>query len=325
MHVPASTPGRLLFEYVHRRPDDPSNEFNPYRPYDLTMPPIVPPANDPNIHPYSTYRAPFGHLLNFFNTTTKAGVGTTTQGANYYRLLDFVEVPSRFAGTEKWFNPDTNEFRTANPAAGDVVRYRPPFNWLSRFSDPGRVNLNTIWDPRVWLGVSEGFPLMATATFWNSAGAPKNSIQETLQVGAGTSPSEYPNPFRAAGSAMVAPTVPGDALRHDGVEATLLRSQYFSAASATPLRPLFNNDNMRDVTMAPHNLAVHPGPNAYFRYQGLQRLGNLVSSQSNVFAVWVTVGFFEVERSPAGNDAEHPDGYLLGPGKLQKGKLQIAK
>ena len=52
--------------------------------------------------------------------------------------------------------------------------------------------------------------------------------------------------------------------------------------------------------------------NPYFRYQGLQRLGNLVTTRSNVYAVWITVGYFEVTPWPAGIDAAHPDGYQLG-------------
>ena len=65
--------------------------------------------------------------------------------------------------------------------------------------------------------------------------------------------------------------------------------------------------------------------NAYFRYQVMQKLGNTFSTNSNVFAVWLTIGYFEVEDntytvqgSPLPQpqvvvDSAHPDGLRLGP------------
>src|SRR5207244_11683379 len=60
--------------------------------------------------------------------------------------------------------------------------------------------------------------------------------------------------------------------------------------------------------------------NPYFRYQPLQKIGNVLTTRSNCFAVWVTIGYFEVEdyRPNAQNpvvviDAAHPDGLALGP------------
>ena len=42
--------------------------------------------------------------------------------------------------------------------------------------------------------------------------------------------------------------------------------------------------------------------NPYFYYQPMTRLGNLVTNRSNVFAIWITVGYFEVEPAPNWND-----------------------
>ena len=55
---------------------------------------------------------------------------------------------------------------------------------------------------------------------------------------------------------------------------------------------------------------LNPDRNSYFRYMPLQRLSNLLTTRSNVYAVWVTVGFFEV--SPVPVDPAHPDGFMLG-------------
>ena len=52
--------------------------------------------------------------------------------------------------------------------------------------------------------------------------------------------------------------------------------------------------------------------NSQARYHPIQRLANLTSNHSNVYAIWITVGYFEVEPNPNGVDAVHPDGYRLG-------------
>ena len=56
----------------------------------------------------------------------------------------------------------------------------------------------------------------------------------------------------------------------------------------------------------------NPVRSAYFRYQTLDRLSDLLTTRSNVYAVWITVGYFEVTAIPGGVNAGHPDGYLLG-------------
>jgi hypothetical protein len=43
--------------------------------------------------------------------------------------------------------------------------------------------------------------------------------------------------------------------------------------------------------------------NPYMMYQPMSRLGNLVTDRSGVFAVWITVGYFEVEKAPDWNDS----------------------
>ncbi|HZZ28320.1 MAG TPA: hypothetical protein VFE46_10000 [Pirellulales bacterium] len=65
--------------------------------------------------------------------------------------------------------------------------------------------------------------------------------------------------------------------------------------------------------------------NPYFMYQGLGHLTNKLTTRSNVFAVWITVGYFEVTpwygtngsgtantSGPQVFDTAHPDGYQLG-------------
>jgi len=61
------------------------------------------------------------------------------------------------------------------------------------------------------------------------------------------------------------------------------------------------------------NVPDDPTRNPFFRYQALQRLGNLTTTRSNVYAIWITAGYFEVAPWNNGTpDAGHPDGYQLG-------------
>ena len=69
-------------------------------------------------------------------------------------------------GTEKWYNPT----HFANASATEATRFRPPFNCLSRFREPGRVNLNTATDARVWLGVGAAFPPHNDTNLWQQSG-----------------------------------------------------------------------------------------------------------------------------------------------------------
>jgi hypothetical protein len=83
--------------------------------------------------------------------------------------------------------------------------------------------------------------------------------------------------------------------------------------------PLFN-----ETTAAPF---IDGTRNPYFYYQPMTRLRNLVTNRSNVYAIWITVGYFEVEKAPDFSDPNvaarfgnnqalynrvYPDGYMLG-------------
>jgi hypothetical protein len=259
--VPGASQGRLLHEF--------GVEVPRARPYDA--------GNSRN------YRSPFRHLFNFFQTAD-VDAGLESKSAHLYRIFDYLEVPSRFVGTERWYNPsESGHF--GDPSQLAAQTYRPPFNKLSRFRDPGRININTISDPRVWRAVNSG------STPWSTVmdsrrGYPAGGFNSDY-------PSQFANPFRTAASADLMPLV---ALERKGTEATLLRPH-----PQNRRKPLLAYDSNRPVDQS--NL------NPYFYYQTLQRLGNLVTTHSNVYAVWITVGFFEVQPHPV--DEAHPDGYQL--------------
>jgi len=108
------------------------------------------------------FEAPFGHLLNIVQTSNLPSATDTTKspwefsGApHFYRILEYVYVPSRFVGTEtlltaEVFNdmpgPPNNDLVGADISTPDDPRYKfqPPFHKVARERDPGKVNLNTV-------------------------------------------------------------------------------------------------------------------------------------------------------------------------------------
>lgn len=240
----------------------------------------------------------FPHLLNFFQSQKKTDPAHSSP--QFHRLLEYVRVPSRFVGTEIQGNP-------AVFAAAVGHSFHPPFNRISRYREPGRINLNTIFSPEVFKGLMNYFPGMSDQQFWakfvRSRRGYDAAVPGDLLAINSAYPTRFARPFRSfAGGAMV-PLANMEPERE--VDATLLRPD-----PADKNRPLFHYDH---AAVPPAAYPDDTDRNPYFRYQGLQRLGNLVTTRSNVYAIWITVGYFEVEPAPPGYDPNvYPDGYRLG-------------
>jgi hypothetical protein len=211
-------------------------------PYDIT--PAAPTGNG------------FAHLPNFF---LQEVVGPFTVRMELYKLFDFLEVPSRYVGTERQFDANL-------PSPMPIFGMLPPYNTLSRFRAPGKVNLNTILDADMWTAVSGVYSNLVPYADFNASRRDANN--------------QFTSPFRETIDAAV------------GVNGGLLRARN---PTAPPSDALLIYDPISG--QAPHN---NSDRNAYFRYDGIQRLGNMVTTRSNVFAVWITVGYFEVD--PATGD-----------------------
>jgi len=327
-----------------------------------------------------SFRGPFGYLLNLYHsrgplTATGQPVRFATTrtafwdpsptgaapfdhspyknlGADFVRIFDYVETPSPYVGTEKWYNPLAMRSLSVGPDgrpgianfdddgdgnvdnitelgarwSDDVHPYRPPFNRLSRFRDPGRVNVNTIFDKRVWSGIAKNFPDMDTDAFVTEFNLSRQGYGTTPLEFNPLVPTRFGNPFRTANSAGLMPMVsapfldsqmrqtfqpsgsPNPAyisLPRSSVDATLLRGRH-----SDPSQPLFYVDRPTSPQLNMNYSTTDR--NAFFAYQGLNRLSSMLTTHSNVFAIWVTIGYFEVEANPAGPDLAHPDGYLLG-------------
>ena len=248
-------------------------------------------------------RGNFGHLLNFFDART-----------GLYKAFEFMQTPSPFVRAETVLNPQ--EFTGIKADRSSDLRH-PPFNQISSFRNPGKINLNTIFDRRVWNGLW-GRDINNELQVLNAAGAaaPRRFAGTTVPwahfvasrrgYGANnngaiwtnnnTRPSYFSNPFRDAAARDI------QGLSRNPIESTIMRSDAIGGTLSN--RPLFSSNSTNASTTAvwsPH-----------FRYQPLQRLSNLATTRSNVYAIWITVGYFEVEHVGPGQPLAYPDGYRLG-------------
>ena len=155
----------------------------------------------------------------------------------------------------------------ANPT--DFVN--SPFGYFSNYRYPGKVNLNTI----------QGNVFNQVLGDYSTASLTYGDFDDSrFQLVGG---AEFFRPYRNTAEANFVPLA---GLVEDNVDLGLMRRDAGTANC------LFDHDDTtanRDTSR-----------NAYFRNAMRQRLGNLVTTKSSVFAIWVTVGFFEV----------NPDGTL---------------
>lgn len=243
-------------------------------------------------NPFTDILGPYGHLANFYHSNVTSG-----QSLHLYRVFDYVQVPSPFVGTETTLSGNTF---AVTPLAYPITPttalagLRAPFNRVFNYREPGRVNINTIpgdfggaLNP-IWSGILNQ-PNPATALAWNYVDASRR--------GPNGSPVAFAIPFRGGGTVDQLPGIGP----YTDVDTTLFRSSRPAALDM----PLFK----QTTTATKYNDSDR---NPYFRYQVQQKMTGLLTTRSNVYAIWITVGNFEVSPWTSGVDAAHPDGLQLG-------------
>jgi hypothetical protein len=175
-------------------------------------------------------------------------------------LFETVTVPTRFSG----INTTIDEYPAGqNPlevpssnADCDPGLDKLPINQLTGCREPGRVNLNTVSDQRIWEAtVLRGPRSLGTSTVGNT----------TIDW----SSSNLGRPGAAAQP----------------------------ATSALQLLALKGGTSSTTVSGTVVADTADPGPdpagNPQFQYLTANRLANVATTRSHVFAVWVTIGFFD--------------------------------
>jgi hypothetical protein len=228
-----------------------------------------------------------GPYLNFFHSST-----TVTDSLNLSRLFDYVRVPSKFAGTIRGWTTDSNN----NPQP------------IYEMREPGKINLNTATAP-AW----EALQGSTARTNWNDY---DNTNGDGLyNFRNRSSNTDYPSefiPFRSPQAVALVPPLKTSELENKLVQ---------NPADTTLLR--------KDSTDPALSL-LEPEPdtdNPYTLLENYMRLSDMTTTRSNVFAVWMTIGYFEVQERTWGDtktpaipahinssnfSAVYPDGYMLG-------------
>lgn len=153
-----------------------------------------------------------------------------------------------------------------------------------------------------------------TAPLFNSATTPAANALATSPHLNGFFPTQFAGVYRPQINSVFHPEVitPSNTVTAEQAANRQLRNRF--STEATPMRsigPFDRNENASRSTQPYFSptpvLNNQPGigssavdvsdanRNAFTRYQRMMRLPNLVTDQSNVFAVWVTVGLFEYD------------------------------
>jgi hypothetical protein len=172
-----------------------------------------------------------------------------------------------------WYDPSTRLYRafeflgTHDRAWGSAAGGRVP----------GMININTIWDP-------ETFNALCDPQAGNSFNAAQVSAiyQAMLQsrTANGSSPGPGDRPFQSMGfgnESSGSPNLVNTAVADAGINDTFLRAG--------------GTGRLFDVPGA----NLHP----YQQTELMNKIFNQVSTRSNVFAVWCTIGFFQVTNAAA--------------------------
>jgi hypothetical protein len=283
---------------------------------ELAMVPVSSPFELPRTHTVSTGGATdpkalapaFYHLPGLFEDATPAApwdaiTGRTTAGAP--SLFDFVHVPSQFAAVYSTVRSGTAAgVETTNAAALkqwglDIFS----LNQISNFREPGRVNVNTIPHAGVWRALfgsvsAQGDPdvsalgtdkLLDKLPGWDANHPVVETLQELYQRMPNAGESAFVGNPRSGG--FQDRFVTERDRNNNGVldvaydannDGTIDPNDPAEQAEDVNGNGVFDNNDHRDTNR-----------NAYFRYQTMNQLANVTTVRSNVFAVWVTIGFFD--------------------------------
>jgi hypothetical protein len=227
-----------------------------------------------------------------FVDRTPISAGEVLQVSGFYPhqyTHQFMQTGASFAQRTPWFDQTTRLYRAFEFfAVKDRSSGTSPGGRI-----PGQINLNTIWDIEVFRALCDAQPgnqftasdvdamfyaMIASRSPGQPASSPVTQItgadRPFLGFGTGRLPqgdlqAKYSNATDRTGGT--------------GIEDTFFRSTTGNGNATDPR--LFEPTGFT---------ATNPPTNPYIRHELMTKIMGSVTNRSNVFAVWVTVGFFRV-------------------------------
>lgn len=307
-------------------PEQPKHTFYRHNHEDSTSP-TWPPAVSPP--PQGTLKMPFDWLVHLDRQVASPAELLHVSGVKPHLLTDkFVGQggmgqPIVNSHTAPWFNQDTRLYRFL-----ELVHTRPRTigqEYGGRI--PGRININMVNN-------IETFRAICDAQFGNRFSATAVDLlwaqlqqMRTPNLGAATPAGQAPQtyqpfdrPFWSLGlgpTPSAAAGFSGDLISGSprGIDNTLLGS-----SGNTGMRLL---EPLNDATTPPQRF-----DHRYHQMELLSKIYNNLTTRSNVFAVWVTVGFFEVISEDLDGDGvldteDQNRNHQLDPGEDLNGNLRL--
>lgn len=221
--------------------------------------------------------------------TGVVAIATTDMTNRMVNVFDYLEVPSPFLGSETFLAVTGGVVQNGSGAFG----FFAPNHGVPNFRVPGKVNINTIYDPDVWNAIRGGGSGMTLNQIIAMRSDSNGPTMTTIDGNSTTIPTDFPRPFTSVEGAQFVSH--GLQPTNKGSGGTMFRTNAAGTLSEfdTPAASL-STHNIVGGGGGTFTLKDEVGT-PYFRNELRQRLGSMLTTRSSVFSIWITVGYFHVD------------------------------